>query len=46
MTQSSTSKQQAQRILELLAIAPQRYLDAKGNPQRTPSGRIVISELL
>ncbi|MBN3908704.1 MAG: hypothetical protein HWQ35_19800 [Nostoc sp. NMS1] len=39
MTQSNTIKhQQAQRILELFAIARQRYLDAGGNPQRTPKG--------
>lgn len=39
MTQSSSQKQQqVQRILELFAIARQRYLDAGGNPQRTPSG--------
>ncbi|MEH2165912.1 MAG: hypothetical protein V7K41_04385 [Nostoc sp.] len=39
MKQSNTIKQQqAQRILELFAIARQRYLDAGGNPQRTPSG--------
>ncbi|MFN6564809.1 MAG: hypothetical protein RMY28_034125 [Nostoc sp. ChiSLP01] len=39
MTQSNTIRhQQAQRILELFAIARQRYLDAGGNPQRTPSG--------
>ncbi|MEH2130832.1 MAG: hypothetical protein V7K86_09270 [Nostoc sp.] len=39
MTQSSTIKQQqAQRILELFAIARQRYLDAEGNPRRTPTG--------
>ncbi|MFN6568435.1 hypothetical protein [Dendronalium sp. ChiSLP03b] len=49
MTQSNTHKQQqAQRILELFAMssekprsvyARQRYLDAGGNPQCTPSGR-------
>jgi hypothetical protein len=39
MTQSNTIKQQqAQRILELFAIARQRYLDTGGNPQRIPSG--------
>ena len=39
MTQSNTIKQhQAQRILELFAIARQRYLDAAGNPRRTPTG--------
>ncbi|MEH2043829.1 hypothetical protein [Nostoc sp.] len=39
MTQSNTIKQQqAQRILELFAIARQRYLDAGGNPRRTPKG--------
>ncbi|MEH1891012.1 MAG: hypothetical protein V7K92_16700 [Nostoc sp.] len=39
MTQSNTIKQQqAQRILELFAIARQRYLDAGGNPRCTPRG--------
>ncbi|MEH2386263.1 MAG: hypothetical protein V7K14_10890 [Nostoc sp.] len=39
MTQSNTIKQQrSQRILELFAIARQRYLDAGGNPRRTPTG--------
>jgi hypothetical protein len=37
MTQSK--QQQAHRMLELFAIARQRYLDAGGNPLRTPSGR-------
>ncbi|MBE9210083.1 hypothetical protein IQ244_27025 [Nostoc sp. LEGE 06077] len=32
------SNQQVQRILELFAIARQRFLDAGGNPQSTPSG--------
>lgn len=36
MTQSK--QQQAHRMLELFAIARQRYLDAGGNPLRTPSG--------
>ncbi len=40
MTQSNSLKQQqAQRMLELFAIARQRYLDAGGDPQTTPSGR-------
>ena len=39
MTQSNTIKQQqAQRILELFAIARQRYLDAGGNHRRIPRG--------
>ncbi|MEH2145155.1 hypothetical protein [Nostoc sp.] len=39
MKQSNTIKQQqAQRILELFAIARQRYLDTGGNPRCTPSG--------
>ncbi|MHC5772919.1 hypothetical protein [Nostoc sp.] len=39
MTRSNTIKQQrSQRILELFAIARQRYLDAGGNPRRTPTG--------
>ncbi|MEH1834904.1 MAG: hypothetical protein V7L29_23305 [Nostoc sp.] len=43
MTQSNTisntiKQQQAQRILKLFAIARQRYLDAGGNPRRTPKG--------
>ncbi|MEH2022103.1 hypothetical protein [Nostoc sp.] len=39
MTQFNTIKQQrSQRILELFAIAHQRYLDAGGNPRCTPSG--------
>ncbi|MEH2374335.1 hypothetical protein [Nostoc sp.] len=39
MTQSNTIKQQrSQRILELFAIARQRYLDAGGNPRRPPKG--------
>lgn len=32
-------QQQASRMLELLAIARQRYLEAGGDPRRTPSGR-------
>ncbi len=40
MTQSnSTKQQQAQRMLELFAIARQRYLDTGGHLQTTPSGR-------
>jgi hypothetical protein len=39
MTQSHTIKhQQAQRILELFAIARQRYLDAGGDSRCTPRG--------
>jgi len=41
MTQNNQMKQQqAHRMLELFAIARQRYLDAGGDPLRTPSGRI------
>jgi len=32
-------KQQLARVLELTAIARQRYLDAGGDPRRCPSGR-------
>jgi hypothetical protein len=32
-------QQQARRMLELFAIARKRYLDAGGDPRRTPSGR-------
>ncbi len=32
-------QQQASRMLELFAIARQRYLDAGGDPRQTPSGR-------
>lgn len=40
MTESQKIKQQqAQRILELFAIARQRYLDAGGDPHGIPSGR-------
>ncbi|MDZ8224603.1 MULTISPECIES: hypothetical protein [unclassified Nostoc] len=39
MTQpNAIRQQQAQRILELFAIARQRYLDAGGNPRHTPRG--------
>ncbi|MEH2303123.1 MAG: hypothetical protein V7K88_30190 [Nostoc sp.] len=39
IAQSNIIKQQrSQRILELFAIARQRYLDAVGNPRCTPSG--------
>ncbi len=40
MTQpNSLKQQQAQIMLELLAIARQRYLEAGGDPLTTPSGR-------
>lgn len=35
---NNLKQQQAQRILELFAIARQRYLEAGGNPHSTPSG--------
>lgn len=40
MTQpNSLKQQQAHRMLELLAIARQRYLEAGGDPLTIPSGR-------
>ncbi len=38
-TNNHSKQQQAHRMLELFAIARQRYLDAGGDPLRTPSGR-------